>query len=241
MSNNFGGLHYPAGIESDRSNSRDTLWLQLIPREMAMTNINARLNQASDKTTTLSPMWFLMPSQIMTNIKHNWDDLATPAGALKDISSKISNQLMVAEGTGNRGAITTGHKADNPYLYVGTDRRNISLSLEFTVFRDTYNDVFQPIQKLIEYSCPQITDSSTEFVFPYIFSLQTFTGDRKAVDIISIKHVAITSVQPTYMGPWIDGYPSKATVEIDFDDLNPLYRSTLYNEKHKRITTSSKK
>lgn len=243
MANKFGGQHYPAGIGSERANSRDTLWLQLIPRKLVISNINARLNQASDATTKLEPLWFLMPSQIMTNVKHNWDDLATPAGALRDITSKISNQLKLADETGrySGSGISTGHKADNPYLYVGTERRSLSLSLEFVVHSDTYRDVYLPIQNLIEISCPEITKGSTEFTYPYIFSMQTWTGDNNAVDVISLKSVAITSVQPTYIGPWIDGYPSKATVEIDFDDLNPLYRSTLYNEKHKRISTSSRK
>lgn len=239
MGDRFGGQYYPAGMGSERATSEDTLWLQIIPRRLVINDINARLNQTSDTTTSYEPMWFLMPSQLMTNIKHNWDDLATPAGALRDITSKISNQLKLADETGkySGNGISTGHKADNPYLYVGTERRTLGLSLEFSVFSDTYSDVFYPIQELIRHSSPEIASGSTEFTYPYIFSLQTWTGTSKAVDVISIKSVAITSVQPTYLGPWIGGYPSKATVEIDFEDLNPLYKSTLYNEQHKRITT----
>lgn len=240
MANTFGGEFYPKGINSERSGSRDTLWLKLSPRELSLTNINARINHASSKPSTLEPMWFLMPSQIMLNVKHTWEDLASPMGVLKDIKSKISSQLDVARQTGGIGSIHQGYKADNPYLYVNTDRRSISLSLEFSVYSSTYHDVFLPTQTLIEHSCPEII-GRTSFDFPHIFSLQTWTGDRKTVDIISIRDVAITSVQPTYIGPWIDGYPSKATVEVDFDDLNPLYRSTLYNEQSKAITTRTRK
>ena len=237
----FGGTFYPTGIEREKARSRDTLWLKVVPRELVVTNINARLNHIAGNTVKLSPMWFLMPNQHMFSVQHTWDDLASPAGAIKDIASKIQNQLKVAKGSMNLGSgMSTGHKADNPYLYVKTDRRSFAINLDFTVFNDTYRDVFEPVQNLIEYSCPEIGGGYTEFTFPYVFSLQTYTGDRYAVDVISIKTAALTSVQPTYKAPWIDGYPSQATVDLNFVDLNPLYRGSLNDEKNKSIAVRAK-
>lgn len=238
MADAFGGRFYPNGISDKKSDSKDTLWLQITPRKLVMTNINSRTDHVADNTTEEDSLSFLMPMSQMFTYQHTWDDLITPAAALKTITSKIQKQYDVLKGTVGAGGISVGHKADNPHLYTGSTRRSFSIQLEFSVYTDTYNDVFSPIQKLVEYSCAEISDKYTEFTFPYTFSLQTFTGDRKSVDVISIKSVALTSVQPSYKGPWIDGYPSAATVDLAFVDMNPLYRSTILS--NKKITVRSK-
>ncbi len=93
---------------------------------------------------------------------------------------------------------------------------------------------------MVEYSCPEINSDFTEFSYPYVFSLQTFTGSGEAVDIISVKTVGLNNVLPSYKGPWIDGYPSYASLDLDFIDANPLYRSTLTSERSKKITVRTK-
>lgn len=241
MADTFGGKFYPNGINEERARSKDTLWLKITPRKLIMTNINTRTDHvADDDSAKLDPLWFLMPMTQMLTYQHTWDDLITPAAALKTITSKIQKQYDILKSTAEVGGFSVGHKADNPHLYTGSTRRSFNIQFEFSVYTDTYNDVFLPIQNLVEYSCAEISGKYTEFTFPYVFNLQTFTGKSKSVDIISIKTVALTSVQPSYKGPWIDGYPSSATVDLGFVDMNPLYRGTLISERDKKITVRSK-
>jgi len=241
MANNFGGQFYPNGIDRERAESKDTLWLQVIPRALNLENIRSRVDAFNgNELKGESPMWFLMPTEWSYNIDHTWEDLSSISGAFKEIKAKVGSQYNSLLGEGGV-SITDGHKADNPILYTNSTRRAFKVQLDFVVYQDTYNDVYVPVQKLVEYSCPEIMTGSTQFSYPYVFRLQTYTGDGNSVDIISVKTVAIQSVAPTYYGPWIDGYPSKATVDINFIDANPLYRSTLSAEKNKKMTTSTRK
>jgi hypothetical protein len=43
--------------------------------------------------------------------------------------------------------------------------------------------------------------------------------------IISLRAAALQSVQPTYQLPYIDGYPSKCDLTLNFIDVNPLNRT----------------
>jgi hypothetical protein len=238
----FGGQYYPNGINRERSKSIDSLWLQIIPRKLVMTDLKSRINNIADNTTKEDPMSFLMPMSYMSTVQHEWQELSTVSSALRDLQSKYGTAAKQATGAVGKGGFTVGDKADNPILYSNTTRRNIQVQLLFSVYSSTYDDVFLPCQRLIEQSCPDnVPGQNTQFTYPYVFSLQTYTGDNQPTDIISIKSVGIQSIQPTYDGPWIDGYPSKAQLDITFIDLNPLYRSLLLNETNKKITVRSKR
>lgn len=240
----FSGEHYPKGIDDNKSKGRDTLWLKIVPKKVSNVNLNRRVDNINANTSALpndvKPLWFLMPDEWSYPITHSWEDLTTPASALRDVSSKLFNQGTQVSGTAGKESFTVGDKADNPVLYSNSTRREFKLTFEFSVWNDTYTDVFEPIQKLITYSCPEIGSDFTQFDWPYIFSLQTVMGTGQNVDILSVKSVALTSVMPTFRGPWINGYPSSATIDLDFSDLNPLYRQTLLEEQNRQITSSVK-
>jgi len=68
---------------------------------------------------------------------------------------------------------------------------------------------------------------------PYIFTLET----EPAKELLFVKYAALDKITPTYFGPYIDGYPMKATLELGFTDLSPLYRSS-FEEMEARITVT---
>ncbi len=241
MANIFSGRFYPNGLQHQKVVSKDTLWLQIIPRSLVVGNTLSRMDNVSADTSKSNgdTMWFLMPDDINFSVTHTWEDLSSPASATREISAKVQNQLNIAGGLAGK-SYSTGEKADNPYLYANTNRREIPVLFQFSVFNDTFSDVYAPIQSLIEQSCPDIMGGLSEFRYPSVFSLQTYTGDMKSVDIISVKTVGITTILPAYKGPWVGGYPSSASVDVTFVDLNPLYKSTLINERSKKISTASR-
>lgn len=239
----FAGEHYPKGMDDEKVRGSDTLWLKITPKKVSNVNLNRRIDNINASESALpnnvKPLWFLMPNEWSYPITHSWEDLTTPASALRDVSSKLFNQGTMAVGTAGKKAYEVGDKADNPVLYTNSTRREFKLTFEFSVWNDTYGDVFEPIQNLITYSCPEIGSDFTQFDWPYIFSLQTVAGNQN-VDVLSVKSVALTSVMPTFRGPWINGYPSSATIDLDFADLNPLYRQTLLEEQNRKISSSVK-
>lgn len=238
MADAFGGRFYPAGLNAEKAESKDTLWLKITPYKMIMDNINARQDNVTGIPTVEDPMWFLMPMEFLFSVQHTWEDLTTPASALREIAAKFATQAKVTGATTGLTATETGNKADNPFLYSDSARREFSLNFEFSAYNSAEKDVYEPVQNLVEYSCPDLPENKalTEFQFPYIFGLQTYTGQGTAVPILSIRKVALTSVQPNYKGPWIDGYPSMASVDLTFVDLNPLYRTNLKDSKARNIT-----
>ena len=240
MADIFSGDFYPKGLTKAQVNSPDTLWLQIVPRKMAIDlSLNKREDNVLNTTTSEAVMWFLMPKQFAINYNHTWEDLTSPGSAFRSIKSKFTDQAKMAGGTAGLTTITHGNKADNPHMYSNTSRRAFTLPFEFSVYSDAYRDVQAPIDTIVRYSCPSyVSGDSTKFEFPFVFNLQTYTGDGRAVDIVSIKSVGITVVQSTTQGPWIGGFPSHAAVDIGFVDLNPLHRESLATGK-KNITVGS--
>ena len=68
---------------------------------------------------------------------------------------------------------------------------------------------------------------------PYIFTIES----TPLKELLYVKYAALDKVTPTYYGPYIDGCPMRATVELGFTDLEPLYRSS-FAEMKPRVTTS---
>jgi len=73
----------------------------------------------------------------------------------------------------------------------------------------------------MKYSSPEST-SSIGINLPYIFDIST-----SPASFIKSSYTALTAVQPTYKGPYIDGYPSMCDLSLSFTDLSPLFRKTI--------------
>jgi len=132
-------------------------------------------------------------------------------------------------------------KVDTPLRYMDSGRREIVL--EFILLSSAKNvvvdepgargygkvrnssitEVNNIVKDLMMYSAPAIKNSSTiEYEFPYIWRLETSPNN-----FLIYEFCALTSVQPTWNAPYIDGYPTHCNVTLTFKDLSPLFRSTI--------------
>ena len=198
----------------------------------------------------------LAPKEIGESIAHDWGEyesigtrIAQKMGDIKkavneikggynaldtsyqDTKKKLENDksvnardlMSLAVGTAASTNVTK-QKIDSSMVYQNSKRREYSLTFNFSITHingNTKSDVFDPIRKLQELSCAQVTDGLIDIKFPAIFEIWTTPGD-----IIKINNGVITSVQPIYKAPYINGYPTTCDLQLTFMDISPLYRSS---------------
>lgn len=207
---------------------------------------------------------FLAPMQIDEVVDHDWSEYESIATRLaqkaKDIGKLTENVKGIkkagegALGGALRGGGITGTaretiagtikglqktpvyrgKVDSPLVYQNTTRKSY-------IFNFTFADqggglgtkiIYEPIEKLKKYSCAKMVGTLDRFLPPHIFTVTT-----KPINFIEIKRGALTKVQPTYHGPYRDGYPTRIELQLEFQDIEPLYESSWY--KTGIVSTSS--
>lgn len=212
-----------------------------------------------------SKMYFLMPNEFSYSINHRWDDYSSVIGMIKEMEAKIIPQAAQFFSTvkgiaAGAGALTSGDlsgirqsietnsgpnvsdiamKNDNPVVYTNSDRKSLSVTIDLAVYEDTYKDVFEPIDKLIKMSTPEdIAGAGVKFNYPYIFEIGMGIGaNPSAFTMFHIRNAAITSITPEFTGPYIDGYPSKGSAQIQFADIDPLFRDLSFTSNSKVTVT----
>lgn len=244
-----GSDHFPSHYPIEFMNSPDTLWLKVTPKTFRPNiSIQKDYNQGSTKAAT--SLYFLLGQSVTTGLTHQWGELSTLSGAVRELTSTVKKQATDVASTG--GAILgsfnvstpdalqrfnlTGAgrsaKNDAPYIYENTSRRQVALELQFAAHRNAEYEVWNPIQSLMVWSCASGsvgTQFGTEFNFPYVFKVQTVTGTGKEVDIINFRDAAMESVLPVFNQPYKDGYPMSASCSVTFVDINPVYREIVAN------------
>jgi hypothetical protein len=198
------------------NNTKDTLLLEL---QAYMITEQSSINASSKgiiKTVIGEPIIFLMPLTFSTTINHEYDNASS-------IATPIAEGFTHAAGTGRElasgGTSVVTNKYDTPMTFKDAERRILNVTVGLQDQGNTKSDVFEPVRLLEVYSCPDKTPGIGDFDMPYIFRVRTVDSD-----LIYIENAALTSVQPTWYGPYRDGYPSKCELTLEFKDMEPLYR-----------------
>ena len=89
-------------------------------------------------------------------------------------------------------------------------------------------NVVMPVKLLEMLSSPAYPKQAnrnfnSDIILPYLFELKTVPGDLIICDLAVLKQV-----QPTWKGPWIDGYPSRCELRLDFYEYRPLEQKVFY-------------
>lgn len=144
-------------------------------------------------------------------------NIMTGEGERIDITQSLG-QLVSDAG----GAPVFQHRIDTPLVYKGTDRRKLTFVFNFIDEGDPKQDVIYPIRLLQRLSCPEPAGDLLAIKLPYVFKIDS----EPSHGFLRVENAALTTVSPTYYGPYIDGYPMRASIELTFVDLAPLYRET---------------
>jgi hypothetical protein len=119
-------------------------------------------------------------------------------------------------------------KIDTPLYYTNSDRRQ--LILEFNLFAEMKRPevdsrpekhLLEPIQEMMKYSSPGFKDG-LNIDFPYMWEVKT-----EPYPFINYKTCVLQGVQPTWNSPYVRGLPISCNLQLTFQDLSPLYASTI--------------
>lgn len=224
----------PEGVHGrDFNDSKDTLWLYVTPKELSYSNVvNARGKTAVTTVPTNKPTYrFLMPTSFSTSQNHEWDKFETVGSKVNELATEISHASHNITGLNAYSS-----KADAPLFYKDSARREWTFEFQFIVHSNAYHDVWLPIQEFLQMSAPKnagggvtvagATIGSVGIKIPFVFALQTRAGNGKIVPVLDVPEAVITSIQPKYEQPYIDGYPAKAELTLTFKDMNVLFNDS---------------
>lgn len=124
-------------------------------------------------------------------------------------------------------------KIDAPLYYSDSARRTITL--DFVIFEEgnPKSDIIDPVQDIMKKSCPDLL-SNLNIDFPYMWELYT-----KPESFLNYKTCVLTAVQPTWNAPYVHGFPSSCNLSLTFEDLGPLYRSSITQGTSIRVINSN--
>lgn len=223
------------------------LWIRFTGRKLETIGPFVRSKNAIKASESRIGSWqFIAPNEIMENVSHDWEEFESigtraaqksitmrhagmegkqVASAISGVTKSLMNEGNLPEVSSTLGNINKvgvpAHKVDTTLVYKDTKRRAYDLTFEFSFWNETDPEkkIFEPIRELEKWTCPDIDGEFTKINFPAVFNIKTVQSD-----LINIKYGVITSVQPTWMAPFINGYPSKVSLSISFQDMEPLYR-----------------
>lgn len=240
-----GSTNVPHGSKEWMDN---IVWIKMRPIKLEYQQTSNKGGSVSLGNQPNPTFMFMAPYEIQENLNHTWEaynsiqsrlaekvreiskttsEVKAIGGTFKDIAKSFKQGTSIKSLTNNilnkRGSIIPKVKVDTPLTYTNSQRRKWSFN--FIIINETNNpkrDVVDPVQDLMKYSSPEMEGGYINIELPYIFSLSTYPRDY-----INATHTALESVQPTWKGPFIDGYPSFVDLTLSFVDLSPLFRSTI--------------
>lgn len=229
------------------------IWIVMTPHEITSQTAYARGKEAIKTKQEDDTFEFLAPIQIDEVVDHDWSEYESIATRLAQKAKDIGKMTASVKGlakmaTGAIGGVAKGGeitgkaaevlrgaigglqqtpiyrgKIDSPLVYANTTRKNYIFSFTFADQGGSTGckEIYEPIVKLKKYSCAKMKGTLDRFLPPHIFSVKT-----KPVNFIEIENAALTKVQPTYHGPYRDGYPTRIELQLEFQDIAPLYESS---------------
>ncbi len=157
-------------------------------------------------------------------LKHETANLVEGAGAGFS-SAKAGGGFTGVTAAAQAAATAEIHKSDAPLVYKDSSRREYSFTFIFADQGNPGYDVMAPVNYLRQFSCANFKDK-LQIEFPYIFSVDTISGNGAIIPVVNIKYAALRSVQPTFGGPYRGGIPSRCDCQVTFMDIEPLYKTT---------------
>jgi hypothetical protein len=241
------------------------LWIVMKPLQINRQSAYARGGGISTSPTG-TRFKFLAPMELQEVLQHEWGEYEGLAGRIAQKTTDIGRGIIeggqaasaLTEGIGEmskgearnaiarvvgnlQGANVIRAKMDSPLVYQNSTRRQYIFNFTLAHLGDRNSlerEVLEPIKALRWFSSASLGSGNefeelVGFNSPHIFKVYT----EPDVGIIRLNYAALTTVQPTYQGPYIDGNPTYAELQLQFDDIEPLYKKSW--KKGGIITTSS--
>jgi hypothetical protein len=149
-------------------------------------------------------------------------------GSFGNGAGGVNQTLEALSGMGKQAGVTnavTYSRIDAPMVYKDTANMRYALEFEFGAYKDPYNEITRPIQSLMAYSCPIPKDDLATIEPPYAFKVVA-RANGQSRPLFKVDYAALVTVQPTFHQPYKNGNPTKATLVLEFVDIEPTYQHT---------------
>lgn len=207
----------------------NVLWIEVTPKKLAeqmiQTSNIVQLKEADD--LDISHYNFLAPQEFQENINNIWEPMEN---VISGFSQKVASSANIVS------QWTTTFKVDTPLIYKNTDRREVSFLFNLVMDKEGNSKeyVTEPVKNLMKWSTPQVSTEIIQFTgmkieLPYVFQVRTKKGEGDYQDIINMRAAAISSIQPTYYHPYINGHPCRCELTVTFQDIEPISRDRTFN------------
>ena len=227
------------------SNFSSALWLTFTAKELKSSQTAGRggtLNIGKTGTT----FKFLAPEIIVESHNHDWQPYESvqskllqkvlawkkAGGEIGDIYNSIKQEIKSLGGKlptgqqmsnilqGGFGTQTPKFKVDTPLAYTNSQRRQWQFTFQLA---DAVGgiEVMNAVKDLMVYAAPK-TDGVLDIQFPWLFKLAS-----EPEGLIDCNYAAMTSIQPSWMTPYIKGRPTRCELTLAFTDMSPLFETTI--------------
>jgi hypothetical protein len=228
------------------SSFTEALWLKFTAKELRASTTAGRggtLNIGKTGTT----FKFLAPETIIESHNHDWQPYESiqskilqkvlgwkkGIGEGKDIYNNLTQRINKLNGklpsgqqmsnilTGGFGTETPKWKVDTPLAYTNSQRRQWQFTFQLADARGGI-EVIEAVKQLMKYAAPKAEADEIAIRFPWLFEIVT-----EPAGLLEADYAAMTSIQPSWMSPYIKGRPSRCELTLSFTDMSPLFEKTI--------------
>jgi len=221
------------------------LWLVFTAKELKSTTTAGRggaLNIGKTGTT----FKFLAPEIIIESHNHDWQPYESvqskllqkvmawkkAGGEIKDIYNSIEQKVKALGDNmptgqqmqnilqGGFGTATPKFKVDTPLAYTNSQRRQWQFTFQLADARGGI-EVMNAVKDLMVYAAPK-SEGVLDIQFPWLFTIAS-----EPSGLIDCSYAAMTSIQPSWMTPYIKGRPTRCELTLSFTDMSPLFETTI--------------
>jgi hypothetical protein len=227
---------------------KEALWCLIVPKQLKGMNTAGRGGTLRiGKTGTAFK--FLAPETIIEAHNHDWQEYESIQSKLlqkivtyktgfqqaKDIAEGVKKEIYQLFQAGNFpagqqlldatiNASSVGipkFKVDTPLVYKASQRRNWNLTF---ILADASGGkkIMEAVKLLQKYAAPFSRQDVLSIEFPWVFELSTIPEG-----LIHANFAALTSIQPSWMSPYIKGRPTRCELTLSFVDMSPLFEKTI--------------
>ncbi len=247
------GYKWPRPNARNAGVVQNGLWINLTVMELnsktQSANPRAPISIANQNVCQFS---LLCPDEVQLGISHEWPQYASITAKLADTANRYytaSKQIGAATknaagmitglgGTGLENVVNT--RVDSPLVYKTSNPITYTFQFEMAAYGVGDNGyMFDMINALLQFSSPkQPTDNygagagglSIVILPPNVFTVKTDTPaggqSSPSLPLLYIQYAALTQIQPTYKGPYVNGAPMACSLTLTFTDITPLFATS---------------
>ena len=227
---------------------KEALWVVIVPKQLKGMNTAGRGGTLRiGKTGTAFK--FLAPETIIEAHNHDWQEYESiqskllqkivtyktgfqqakqiGKGAVKELYRLFEANAwpagqQILDATINASSVgIPKFKVDTPLVYKASQRRNWNLTFILADASGGFK-IMEAVKMLQKYAAPYSKQDVLSIEFPWVFELTTIPEG-----LIHAQFAALTSIQPSWMSPYIKGRPTRCELTLSFVDMSPLFEKTI--------------